>query len=376
MDQNTPPFTDALEGLRQKYLTQLKERKQQLDNLLIACSKDKLEDEDRTSMREIAHRLSGSGKTYGFSSISETASALEFALASDTQASSDILSTLIKALIEACGNALKLQVISREMEVSISEQINAKALPSKQTILSVDDDEDICDLLVKIFHNDAEVLVASTGEKALEIIKERKPDLVLLDDRMPGLSGIQLLEKLKQDNLSPATSVVMLTATKRSPEVTKAMSFGALDYIIKPFDVNKLHSRVMTILSRLGTTILVVDDDENIGDLLAAKFGLHGVRVLLAYNGDEALRIARTRRPNLIILDRMLPGMDGFHVFKQIKREKDIRNIPVVFITAKRREGDVIEGLKSGAADYIAKPFIVEEVIARCMRILGLKMAS
>ncbi|HPX93873.1 MAG TPA: response regulator [Bacillota bacterium] len=108
--------------------------------------------------------------------------------------------------------------------------------------------------------------------------------------------------------------------------------------------------------------ILVVDDEPNIVNILRSNLEREGYKVLAAYDGEEALKLAATRDPHLILLDCMLPGVDGFDVCKTIRRDS---TVPIIMLTAKSEEIDKILGLELGADDYITKPFSVREVLAR-----------
>ena len=118
------------------------------------------------------------------------------------------------------------------------------------------------------------------------------------------------------------------------------------------------------------TTILVVEDDTDILQLVAHNLKAAGFEVLTAQNGYEALSLTRNHIPHLVILDLMLPGIDGFEVCKELKRSPATRNIPVLMLTARGEEVDRIVGLELGADDYVVKPFSPRELILRVRAIL------
>ena len=113
----------------------------------------------------------------------------------------------------------------------------------------------------------------------------------------------------------------------------------------------------------MNRTILVVDDEKNIVDILRFNLEREGYAVLCAYDGKEGLRLAQEETPDLILLDVMLPGMDGFEVCRNLREAGS--NIPIIMITAKEGETDKVLGLELGADDYITKPFSVRELLAR-----------
>ena len=110
-------------------------------------------------------------------------------------------------------------------------------------------------------------------------------------------------------------------------------------------------------------TVLVVEDEKNIVDILRFNLERKGYRVLEAYDGEEGLRKARAEKPDLILLDIMLPKMIGFDVCEALRKDGD--NVPILLLTAREEEDDKVRGLETGADDYITKPFSMREVIAR-----------
>ncbi len=108
--------------------------------------------------------------------------------------------------------------------------------------------------------------------------------------------------------------------------------------------------------------ILVIDDEKPIADILKYNLEEEGFEVLTAFDGDEALRLAFDERPDLILLDIMLPLMDGFNVCRQLRQKMDV---PIIMLTAKEAEADKVLGLELGADDYVTKPFSARELIAR-----------
>jgi DNA-binding response OmpR family regulator len=116
-----------------------------------------------------------------------------------------------------------------------------------------------------------------------------------------------------------------------------------------------------------GKTILTVEDDETLVDVLKYNFTMEGYQVVTALDGTKALELARRERPDLIVLDIMLPGIDGFEVCRILRREM---TVPILMLTAKEEEIDKVVGLEIGADDYITKPFSMRELLARIRAML------
>ncbi|SEF68964.1 two-component system, OmpR family, alkaline phosphatase synthesis response regulator PhoP [Caloramator fervidus] len=119
-----------------------------------------------------------------------------------------------------------------------------------------------------------------------------------------------------------------------------------------------------------GEKILIIDDELHIIELLKYNLEANGYKAFYALNGKEGLRLASEKKPDLILLDVMLPEMDGFDVCKEIKKNEDTSNIPIIMLTAKSEEFDKILGLELGADDYITKPFSIRELLARVKAVL------
>jgi two-component system phosphate regulon response regulator PhoB len=111
--------------------------------------------------------------------------------------------------------------------------------------------------------------------------------------------------------------------------------------------------------------ILIVDDEKDILELIGYNLEREGYKILKALSGEEALRSSRLEKPDLILLDLMLPGIDGLEVLKKLKKDPKTANIPTVLLTAKGEEADIVTGLELGADDYITKPFSPRVLLAR-----------
>ena len=116
--------------------------------------------------------------------------------------------------------------------------------------------------------------------------------------------------------------------------------------------------------------ILAVDDEEDILELVSYNLAREGYHVLTADTGEKALSMARKESPNLIVLDLMLPGIDGLEVAKSLKNDKQTAELPIVMLTAKGEEADVVTGLELGADDYVTKPFSPRVLVARVKAVL------
>jgi DNA-binding response OmpR family regulator/HPt (histidine-containing phosphotransfer) domain-containing protein len=361
--------------LLEKYRTQLKTRRAELDQFVARAEQSAAGPGEIAAARIHAHSLKGTGRTYGYPDISATAAAMEDAMDKDLDQTA--LAALARAVVASCDHAIAMAaenpapVREDNRGEQTAEKVNMPPRRAKPLMLVVDDDPAIRGMLQQLLSRDADIFTASDSKEALALIREKKPDLVVLDDRMPGMTGLELLEHLRADGSALPAQIVMLTANNHTPDIISGMSAGAVDYITKPFEPDRLISRIRSLLRCLNTTILIADDDAAVQGLLRHKFRMLGFRLVHAEDGEEAMRLARETRPQLAIIDRMMPGFDGLAVLQMMREEERLRDIPVILLTAKRQNKDVVEGFHLGATDYIVKPFMPDEVVARAMRLLG-----
>jgi DNA-binding response OmpR family regulator len=118
------------------------------------------------------------------------------------------------------------------------------------------------------------------------------------------------------------------------------------------------------------SSILLVDDDPLLRTLVEHKLRLRGFQVISAESGEEGLKQASAKRPDLIVLDAMLPELDGFEVLQRLKEDAATQAIPVIMLTARKQETDIVSALSKGARDYLVKPFSPEELVVRIRNLL------
>jgi DNA-binding response OmpR family regulator len=117
--------------------------------------------------------------------------------------------------------------------------------------------------------------------------------------------------------------------------------------------------------------VLICDDDELLVDLLEHRLSARGFDVLVARDGGEAVAVASEQRPDAIVLDAMMPVMDGYEVLRRLRSRDDTASIPVIMLTARKQERDILDALELGARDYLVKPFIPDELITRLNRLIA-----
>ncbi len=121
----------------------------------------------------------------------------------------------------------------------------------------------------------------------------------------------------------------------------------------------------------MSKKIVLAEDEPQIARLIEFKLKKEGYSVTRKENGEEAIKAIKEDKPDLILLDIMMPVMGGYEVLRRLKEDEDLKSVPVIMLTARAQEKDVVKGIAMGAEDYITKPFHPAELLARVKRILG-----
>ena len=205
---------------------------------------------------------------------------------------------------------------------------------SNYKVLVIDDDDNAQDMMRKFLEKqNVSILQAKSGENGLKLAAEHMPDVITLDVMMPEMDGWEVLAALQANETTKNIPVIMLTMADE-PDI--GYSLGATDYLTKPVNWNEL-SQILTRhkIESDSQTILIVEDDETTRDMLKKSLKTNEFKVRTAFNGKEALEKVNESKPGLILLDLMMPEMDGFEFAEKLRENKDWLDIPVVVITAK-----------------------------------------
>ena len=233
-------------------------------------------------------------------------------------------------------------------------------------ILSIDDDPDVIEILRKYLVPEGYSLVgALSGDEGLEMAVKMKPAIITLDIMMPKKDGWQVLRELKQNPQTRDIPVLIHSIVDNKP---LALSLGAVDVMTKPTDPKRLLSLVKKHYQSGDQFILLVDD--NLDFALACKDLLKrdGLEVKIATRGEEALKILQDSKPSLILLDLVMPGMDGFGVVRQLQQKDSWKNIPVIILTGKFLTPSDHQELDPYVADYLMKDTFTTAAISNAIK--------
>jgi CheY-like chemotaxis protein len=221
-------------------------------------------------------------------------------------------------------------------------------------ILVIDDDPDSRDLLSRTLEADGySVVAAAGGEEGLELAREHLPSLITLDVMMPGMDGWAVLKQLKSEPELEDIPVLMITIVG---EKNLGYTLGAIEHLTKPVEREKLRLLVKKYAGPAGTGhALVVDDDESVRTLFGRSLKEAGWTVAEAENGAVALELVSKDKPDLILLDLMMPVMDGFDFVLHFRELEDCSSIPIIVITAKDLSDQDRERLAGGVERIVQK---------------------
>ncbi|MBV8322237.1 MAG: response regulator, partial [Hyphomicrobiales bacterium] len=269
-------------------------------------------------------------------------------------------------------------------------RIKEYAKPRRKRLLVVEDNRaeqmSIAELLG---HDDIEIVTAGTGSEALRVLRREPCDCVVLDLRLPDMSGFEVLEELRGDAELSDVPVVVFTGRELSAEEDAELHTMARSIVVKGVESPErlldetalfLH-RIVTdlppdkqrMLERLtssdedlvGRTVLLIDDDARNIFALSSVLERRGMRVLTATTGSEAIALVETT-PDLaiVLMDIMMPEMDGYQTIRVIRQKPAFRRLPIIALTAKAMKGDREKCMEAGASDYLAKPVNTEQLLS------------
>lgn len=231
-----------------------------------------------------------------------------------------------------------------------------------RTVLVVDDERDVAELIgVQLEKEGYQIQVLGRGAPVVDWVEENQPDLVILDLLLPDMDGVDVLRALKENDLTADIPVIVLTIV---PDDGSIWKLGITDYITKPAEADELLESVEDALTWQGRVLIVEDHPDTVGMISTAMRQI-GFTPLVAADGYEALMKARRYRPDLVLLDLRLPGMDGYEALTHFKRDAVTQSIPIVAISA--HVADVPQERKRlialGASSFLPKPFAIEDLL-------------
>jgi CheY-like chemotaxis protein/signal transduction histidine kinase len=262
--------------------------------------------------------------------------------------------------------------------------------PRRKRLLVVEDNyAEQMSITALLGHDDIEIVTTDTGAGALTMLRQQPCDCVVLDLRLPDMSGFEVLEQIRADTSLSEVPVVVFTGRELTPEEDAQLHTMARSIVVKGVEsperlldetalflhrvVTELPTEKQRMLERLnssdedlvGRTVLLVDDDARNIFALSSVLERRGMRVLTATTGREAIELIEST-PDLaiVLMDIMMPEMDGYQTIEGIRKNSAFRRLPIIALTAKAMKGDREKCLEAGASDYLAKPVNTEQLLS------------
>jgi len=262
-------------------------------------------------------------------------------------------------------------------------------------ILIIEDEKSLVDLLKAKLENEGfDIDCAYDGEDGLKRVEKNMPDIILLDIVMPKIDGYGVLEELNKKGLN--IPIIIISNSGQPVEIEKTKKLGAVDHLIKTeFKPSDVLEKINKFLNRngeaekesfvieakrdenardLGIKIFLVEDDSFLRSICSKKLLKEGYTVYEAKNGGEAIAGLNQVEPDIILLDIILPGIDGFQILSQIKshNNENIKKTPVIMLSNLGQDDDIKKAMEAGASDYLVKAhFTTEEIVGKIKSVLG-----
>lgn len=262
-------------------------------------------------------------------------------------------------------------------------------------ILLIDSDQILGEVLrYRLVGEGYGVSWAEDGAEGLIAMRTEKPDLVLLDAELPTMTGIEFLEIVSRDSTLAATPVVVFVNTEGVVDVEKCRELGVRQVLTKgEFSPDALVSAAKEIIGAAPAApipfagditatpkepahvkILIAEDEQILAELSAVRFRAEGFQVFTAGDGQQCLEVAARERPDIILLDVIMPVMNGFEALKHMKSDPSLSSIPVIIFSNLAQEKEIAEGKRLGAIDFFVKAKMTPtEYVERVKAILGLR---
>lgn len=246
-------------------------------------------------------------------------------------------------------------------------------------ILLIEQDSFFADLInQKLMSNGFQTLIVDNGSTALDQVRSFKPDLIILDMELSSVNPMTLLQEKNKNREISSIPTITISRSAELSEIRKVIDLGVKDYLVKTqLNLDDLIKKINTQLHTSspakkggektldGQTVMWVEDDQFLSDLISRKLSTQGCKLLYANTGEEALKILDTNTPDIVILDILLPGISGFDVLEKMKSDEKLKGIPVLILSNFSQNNEIDRSKKLGANRFLVKASIVLDDLVR-----------
>lgn len=322
-----------------------------------------------SALANVAHNLKSSAPLYGQQQLGATASDAEqaFTTSSDRDVISQTASGLVSKIDESIKN-FEAQNVTQESNDNRPGTDSKRHYP--KIVLSMAN-QWMAGYLMRHFDDAAIIYWFEDHAGVADWVEHNPVDLIILEHHPEELPALGVLKQEKSNWASAQIPVLVGFDTKTSArELAQAVSLGAKTSVLHRKAAKQMIREIERLLIDTNRSVLIIDDDEPVRTILAQHFAAEGIKTHLAKDGLEALQIVETVDIDLIILDEMMPRMDGSAFLHTLRVKEQMTETPVIVLTAKAGPGEAAEWFRRGANDFVAKPFDPEEIIIRSNRFM------
>jgi CheY-like chemotaxis protein len=280
-------------------------------------------------------------------------------------------------------------VTTEELETALDRLKSFTASRMRRLLVVEDDPAEQLSVAELLGHTDIEIVSVATGGAALAALRANAFDCVVLDLRLPDMSGFDLLEEIQNDDSLRRIPIIVFTGRDLSDSEEAELRRNAKSIVLKGVrSPERLLDETALFLHRViadlpdakrkmiealhesdepltGRKVLVVDDDIRNIFALNSLLERHNMEVITATNGQEAIKLVEsTENLSLVLMDVMMPEMDGYETMRRIRMRHEFRMLPIIALTAKAMKGDREKCLEAGASDYVAKPVNTDQLLS------------
>jgi DNA-binding response OmpR family regulator/HPt (histidine-containing phosphotransfer) domain-containing protein len=355
------------------------------------CDHSQCEVADATDM---AHRIKGNAAMYNYADLGLQAGQLEALLRSETQDGDH--ANAILAIIHFIDSIQKICQSSDNDGPEMAEPIQAEPIrllptlaitanetvsqspvstPDRKSIFVAYKDSWLCDFVASLLEPEFSVISCTTKDDLFREITQGPRGLILLENNFCDESGVDILRQLRSEYQFQDLPVYLAFDTDTPEDIAEAISLGVDGFSLDKLEILEVVNSVRNLLSKTAARALIVDDDPVVQQLLSQCLESAGLDVDTANDGLEALNYLSQNTPDIILLDRFMPRLEGGTVLYEIQSKINLKSIPVLILTSMVNQGEAKSWFERGAADFIPKPFDPEEVLMRVKKHLDIKGA-
>jgi DNA-binding response OmpR family regulator/HPt (histidine-containing phosphotransfer) domain-containing protein len=355
------------------------------------CDHSQCEVADATDM---AHRIKGNAAMYNYADLGLQAGQLEALLRSETQDGDH--ANAILAIIHFIDSIQKICQSSDNDGPEMAEPIQAEPIrllptlaitanetvsqspvstPDRKSIFVAYKDSWLCDFVASLLEPEFSVISCTTKDDLFRETTQGPRGLILLENNFCDESGVDILRQLRSEYQFQDLPVYLAFDTDTPEDIAEAISLGVDGFSLDKLEILEVVNSVRNLLSKTAARALIVDDDPVVQQLLSQCLESAGLDVDTANDGLEALNYLSQNTPDIILLDRFMPRLEGGTVLYEIQSKINLKSIPVLILTSMVNQGEAKSWFERGAADFIPKPFDPEEVLMRVKKHLDIKGA-